>query len=149
MTEFHDQLRARAQGSYTLEAGTEMLIRAFGGRFAEPGNPWIDVDPMGGKLWIDFEEIPHHVGALSGGERRFLMLAVSVAADVPVGIGEIMDGLDRDLVELALAAFAHAAGSREHSGVSISDDGLSLIRGERPGTLYPWPETAPREACDD
>ena len=52
---------------------------------------------MTGKTWIDFGEIPNHVGALSGGEQRFLMLAASVAADVPVGVGEIMDGLDRDL----------------------------------------------------
>lgn len=141
MTDFHDELRTRVRGSYTLEAGTEMLIRAFGGRFAEPGNPWVDEDPMTGKTWIDFGEIPNHIGALSGGERRFLMLAASVAADVPVGVGEIMDGLDRDLVELALAAFAHASGSHEHSGTRFSDDGLSLVRGERPGALYPWPET--------
>lgn len=66
MTEFHDELRARVHGSYTLEAGTEMLIRAFGGRFAEPGNPWIDEDPMSGKTWIDFGEIPSNVGVLSG-----------------------------------------------------------------------------------
>lgn len=145
MTEHHDELRARVRGSYTLEAGTEMLIRAFGGRFAEPGNPWIDVDPMGGKLWIDFEEIPNHVGALSGGERRFLVLAASVAADVPVGIGEIMDDLDRDLVELALAAFAHASGAHEHSGIRFSYDGLSLVHEERPGTLYPWPETGAKD----
>uniref|UniRef100_UPI003F4908E0 hypothetical protein n=1 Tax=Pseudarthrobacter oxydans TaxID=1671 RepID=UPI003F4908E0 len=145
MTDFHDQLRARVRGSYTLEAGTEMLIRAFGGRFAEPGNPWVDEDPMTGKTWIDFGEIPHHVGALSGGERRFLMLAASVAADVPVGVGEIMDGLDRDLVDLALAAFAHASGSHEHSGLRFSDDGLSFVRGERPGTLYPWPETGVKD----
>jgi hypothetical protein len=68
------------------------------------------------------------------------MLAASVAADVPVGVGEILDGLDRNLVELALAAFAHAAGSHGHSGIRFSDDGLSLVRGEQPGTLYPWPE---------
>lgn len=140
MTEFHDQLRARVRGSYTLEAGTEMLIRAFGGRFAEPGNPWVDEDPMSGKTWIDFGEIPPHVGALSGGERRFLMLAASVAADVPVGVGEILDGLDRPLMEIALAAFAHASGSHGHSGLQFSDDGLSLVSRDRPGTLCPWPE---------
>uniref|UniRef100_UPI003F495386 hypothetical protein n=1 Tax=Paenarthrobacter nicotinovorans TaxID=29320 RepID=UPI003F495386 len=137
MTDFHDQLRARVRGSYTLEAGTEMLIRAFGGRFAESGNPWIDVDPLSGKTWIDFGEIPKHVGALSGGERRFLMLAASVAADFPVGVGEIMDGMDRDLVDLALAAFAHASGSHE---VWFMDNGRSIVHGEWPGTLHPWPE---------
>ncbi|MET3165078.1 UNVERIFIED_ORG: hypothetical protein ABIB19_003509 [Arthrobacter sp. UYEF10] len=145
MTDFHDELRSRVHGSYRLEAGTEMLIRAFGGRFAEPGNPWVDEDPMSGKTWIDFGKIPHNVGALSGVEQRFLMLAASVAADVPVRVGEIMDGLDRDLVELALAAFAHTAGSHGHSGIRFSDDGLSLVRGERPGTLYPWPETGTKD----
>lgn len=137
MTEFHDELRARVRGAYTLEAGTEMLIRAFGGRFAEPGNPWIDEDPMSGKTWIDFGEIPAHIGVLSGGEQRFLMLATSVAADVPVGVGEILDGLDRPLTEIALAAFAHAAGTHAETGRRFSHDGLPP---EGAGTLYPWPE---------
>lgn len=65
------------------------------------------------------------------------MLAASVAADVPVGVGEILDGLDRDLMELALAAFAHAAGTHAETGLRFSHDGFSLDGG---GTLYPWPE---------
>lgn len=142
MTDFHDELRARVYGSYTLEAGTEMLIRAFAGRFAERGNPWVDEDPMSRKVWIDFGDIPNHVGALSGGERRFLMLVASVATNVPVGIGEIMDGLDRDLVDLALAAFAHASGSYE---VWFMDNGRSIVHGQWPGTLHPWPETESKD----
>ncbi|MFM9431969.1 hypothetical protein [Arthrobacter sp. MP_2.3] len=140
MTEFHDELRSRVRGSYTLEAGTEMLIRAFGGRFAAPGNPWVEEDPMTGKAWIDFGAIPATIGALSCGEQRILMLAASVAADVPVGLGEILDGLDRPLVDLALAAFAHVSGSHWDSEVRPSDDGTYLVHGPRPGTLYPWPE---------
>ena len=38
--EHHDQLRAWAKGIYSLEA-TELLIRGFGGRFADPGCPWV------------------------------------------------------------------------------------------------------------
>lgn len=63
---------------------------------------------------------------------------VSVAADVPVGVGEILDGLDRGLVELALAAFAHASGSHEHSDVVDNADGTTSF-GRLP-SLYPWPE---------
>jgi len=36
-----DDLRAWARGMYTTEAATELLLRAFGGKFAAPGNPWI------------------------------------------------------------------------------------------------------------
>lgn len=140
MTEHYENLRAHVHGNYPLEAGTEMLIRAFGGRFAEPGNPWIKEDPRAKeKPWIDFGEIANHVGALSGGEGRFLMLAASVAVDVPVSLGEILAHLDRALLEIAMAAFSHASGSHQDCGDRFSDDGLSIVRGERPGPLYPWP----------
>lgn len=36
-----EDLRRWAKGTYTTEAATELLLRAFNGRFAEPGNPWI------------------------------------------------------------------------------------------------------------
>lgn len=35
------ELRAWAKGSHTSVAGTEMLLRGFGGRFASAANPWI------------------------------------------------------------------------------------------------------------
>lgn len=37
----HAALRNWARGSHPDEAGVEFLIRAFGGRFAGAGYPWI------------------------------------------------------------------------------------------------------------
>lgn len=110
-TTHHDQLRAWARGIYTTEAGTELLIRAFGGRFAAPGKPWIhgsDDAP-----YIEFSEIPDFIGGLSGGEHRFLLLAASVGdGHIEVDLGDIMPGLDFALQDLVLEALRHAGGRR-------------------------------------
>ncbi|WP_314216574.1 hypothetical protein [Pseudarthrobacter equi] len=138
-----DDLRRWAKGMYGIEAATELLLRAFDGKFATPGNPWIHtsvevVGPGAVNAWIDFESIPDHSGALSGGERKFLLLAASLATDVPVVLGDVVTGLDRQNVELLLAAIAHAAGSHEHSGMTFHDDGTPKAFTHLT-TLYRWP----------
>ncbi|MCD5342812.1 ABC transporter ATP-binding protein [Arthrobacter sp. AK04] len=141
-----DDLRAWARGMYTTEAATELLLKAFGGKFAAPGNPWVhtSTEPEGpGKVraWIDFAAIPEEVGPLSGGERRFLMLAASLAEDVPVVLGDLVSGLDRENLDLVLAAIAHAGGSHQHSDIRFNDDGsLSMVKGYL-DSLHPWPRT--------
>ncbi|WP_420181235.1 hypothetical protein [Paenarthrobacter sp. TA1.8] len=139
----NDDLRRWAKGMYGLEAATELLIRAFNGNFAAPGNPWVhtSTEPQGpGQLnaWIDFESIPDETGALSGGERRFLLLAASLAADVPVVLGDVVTGLDRGNLDLLLAAIAHAGGSHEHSGMTLDEDGTPKSFTHLK-TLHPWP----------
>lgn len=107
-------LRAWAKGMYTIEAGTELLLRAFDGRFARMGNPWIE----GGAIdcWVNFSAIPDHIGALSGGEQHFLMIAASLGADnEPVDLSHSVSGLDRGLTALLLAAISHATGSHSHT----------------------------------
>lgn len=139
-----DDLRAWARGMYTTEAATELLLRAFGGKFAAPGNPWIhrSTEPEGPSqvsAWIDFAAIPDEVGPLSGGERRFLMLAASLAEDVPVVLGDLVSGLDRENLDLVLAAIAHAGGSHQHSDIRFNDDG-TVSRGKGYlDSLHPWP----------
>ena len=139
-----DDLRAWARGMYTAEAATELLLRAFGGKFAAPGNPWIhtSTEPEGPgqvRAWIDFAAIPDEVGPLSGGERRFLMLAASLAEDIPVVLGDVVPGLDRESLDLVLAAIAHAGGSHQHSDIRMNDDGsMTLGRGYL-DSLHPWP----------
>jgi hypothetical protein len=139
-----DDLRAWAKGSYTSEAATELLLRAFGGRFAAPGNPWIHTSttpegPHQVRAWIDFEAIPEQAGMLSGGERRFLFVAASIAENVPVVLGDVIPGLDRQNLKLILAALAHAGGSHEHSDIRTNPDGsMSIARGYL-DSLYPWP----------
>lgn len=140
-----DDLRVWAKGMYTIEAATELLIRGFGGKFSAPGNPWVHTssEPQGpGQVsaWIDFAAIPEEAGVLSGGERRFLLLAASLAEDVPVVLGDVVPGLDRDNLDLVLAAIAHAGGSHQHSDIRIAVDG-SMTR--HPGyldSLHPWPQ---------
>ncbi|MGX5717547.1 ATP-binding cassette domain-containing protein [Arthrobacter sp. MAHUQ-56] len=141
-----DDLRAWARGMYTTEAATELLLKAFGGKFAAPGNPWVhtSIEPEGPnqvRAWIDFAAIPEEVGPLSGGERRFLMLAASLAEDVPVVLGDLVSGLDRENLDLVLAAIAHAGGSHQHSDIRFNEDGsMSLGKGYL-DSLHPWPRT--------
>jgi hypothetical protein len=118
----------------SLEAATEMLIRAFGGRFAGPGQPWIRVED--GRPWIDFEAIPDLASRLSAEERRFLLLVASLRGGVQVCLSGVVSGLDRDNLELFLAAAAHAGGSHEHSGIEENPDGTHSI--VRRCSLYPW-----------
>ena len=136
-----DDLRAWAKGMYTLEAATELLIRAFGGVYAEAGQPWIHTDEYSGKPWIDFEAIPEHIGGSSSGERSLLLLAASIAADVSVALGDTVVGLDRNNLQLVLAAIAHTGGSHEHSDIRIDHEkGISTLHSKL-DSLYPWPRT--------
>lgn len=134
-----DELRAWAKGSYPYTAATELLLRAFDGKFARPGNVWIVEEKDDERVWINFEAIPDNVGGLSGGERRLLMLVASLA-DVGVGVelGDLLPGLDRKILDLLLAAVAHAGGSHEHSDVVANAEGKQTIK--RLPSLYPWPE---------
>lgn len=106
-------LRRWARGMLTIEAATELLIRATGGRFARPGNPWVRAD-RGGVTWIDWRAInEENLGALSGGERRMLLAAGSLGSGGPVDLGDVATGVDHRNVRLLLAAIAHAAGATE------------------------------------
>ena len=141
-----ERLRTWAKGMYNVEAATEMLLRAFNGRFASRGNPWIEGDAT--DCWVDFAVIPDHIGALSGGEQRYLMIAASLgAANTPVDLSYSASGLDRGLTALVLAAISHASGSHSHAEFLPTEleDGTMTINLESPrielGPLFPWPET--------
>lgn len=132
----HDQLRAWAKGMYTVEAATELLIRAFGGRFAEPGNPWIQ--PTNHGYWIDFAGIGDRIGALSGGEQRLLRIAGSIGStEAMVNLSDDLSGLDRATLRLVLAAVAHAAGSHEHSDMVVDHDKGTYVLA-RESSLFSW-----------
>lgn len=133
----YEELRAWAKGTYPLEAATELLLRAFGGRFAGQGWGWMREDD--GRPWIDFEAIPAQIGGLSGGEKRFLLFTASLAGEGLVTLGDVLPGLDRDLMKLVLAATAHAAGTHQGAEVIENADGTPSLR-RVSGSLYPWPE---------
>jgi hypothetical protein len=66
-------LRTWAQGCHYTEPAVELLIRAGGGRFVEPGQPWLRTDDRG-ITWLDAEVIARYWDAVSSGERHILAL---------------------------------------------------------------------------
>lgn len=114
MTEVHQALRRWAKGMYALEAGVELLVGAFGGRFANPEQPWVQQGDHPGWWWIDADQMTEdNYSALSGGETRMLRIAASLLDGAPVDLSRSLPGLDREHVQLVLAAIAHASGSDE------------------------------------
>ena len=157
-------LRDWASGSYAAEAAVEMLARAFGGRFTDPGWAWI-VPPgedragsmctVGHRLDADALLDATYSTALSGGERTYLRLVVGLFGPIPVDLSDVA-GLDRDLQALVLAGLSHAGGSHQHSRIvtvqhRAAATGMSSalsvpVPGQSAGALYPWPgDEAPVE----
>lgn len=100
-TEFHDRLRRWARGSRSDEAGVELLIRAYGGRFARQTQPWMRVSEDDTYVDVDWTAIPDYSGGLSSGERRYLLMAASIAGGTEVNIESTfpnLDSQDQDLV---------------------------------------------------
>jgi hypothetical protein len=110
-----EALRAGASGLYALEAGTGMIIAhgCWAGRddFAS----FIHRDDS--TAAIDWEAVisAADAGGLpsSAGEKRMLRLAASLAADIPVSLGDAVTGIDQHNVDILVAAVLHAAG-RHH-----------------------------------
>lgn len=99
-------LRRWAKGSLPDEAAVELLVRAWGGRLLN--GSWVRVEP--GAAWIDADSADG--GYLSGGERRLLDIALSLASyDRTVSLNEVLPGLDRTALRLVIAATARAAGA--------------------------------------
>ncbi len=94
-----------------------------------------------GRSWIDFEAIPEHMDGLSGGEHQFMMIAASLGGEEQVALSDVIPGLDRALLDLVLAALAHAAGSHQDSVILEKPEGV--LGFERADTLHPWPKEPP------
>lgn len=117
--EYANDLRKWAKGNLSMMAATELLIRGFDGSFINPGFPWMQVNEDGtGTPWINFDEITYHIGAKSGGERRFLTIVASLgSSEVDVNLYMALS-LDQKHMDLVVCAVAHAGGF---------------------GEKYPWP----------
>jgi hypothetical protein len=128
-----DALRASASASgiHPLEAGTSLIIDCgswlqredFTSRFINIGTGASDEDaPMASIDWaaaitvLDGGEIP-----CSGGERRVLRLAASIAAGTPVSPNDALPGIDDRNAVLVVQAVAHAAGQAWLSDNSLAD----------------------------
>ena len=108
-------LRAGAQGLYTLEAATGLII-AHG--------TWLARDDFRehvyhgtGTATIDWEAVTRALNAYelpsSAGERRLLQLAASLAGQAPVVLGDAVTGLDDSNIQVLVRAVLHASGRRQ------------------------------------
>jgi hypothetical protein len=115
-----DALRAGARGIHPLEAGTGLLVeygswlhRAdFTSRFIATGTSISDGVTLLASIDWEAAVTALHAGGLpaSGGERRMLLLAASIAAGTPVSLNDTLPGIDRRNAGLTVRAVAHAAG---------------------------------------
>ncbi len=67
-------LRTWARGSHSTEATVELLIRASGGRFVEPGQPWLSTDDRG-ITWLDAQIVRQYAHAVSRESATFWRLS--------------------------------------------------------------------------
>jgi len=108
MTTSANDLRAWARGLRPLEAAVELIATACGGVLL--AGPWTRSDEHG-RIYFDVEVAAAEGGYLSGGERRVLKIAMSLASDQnPVDLSDAVTGLDREGTQAVLAAIAHASG---------------------------------------
>ena len=115
-----DALRAGARGIHPLEAGTSLLIECgswlrrdeFTSRFITAGTSISDGVTLLASIDWQTAVTALHAGELpaSGGERRMLLLASSLAGGTPVSLNDTLAGIDRRNAGLVVKAVAHAAG---------------------------------------
>ncbi|MCK0111916.1 hypothetical protein MWU75_07175 [Ornithinimicrobium sp. F0845] len=155
-TEVAQGLREWAKGSYAAEAAIEMLIRAFGGRFAAAEWPWVvarEEVPRGSLRtdhWLDADELVNtgSTGALSGGEQLYLRFVGGMFGPTDLDLSDIAR-LDRNLQALVLAGLSHAGGSHQHPKMVTGEQTDAVtgetfeatlpLRGRAGPPLFPWP----------
>jgi ABC-type branched-subunit amino acid transport system ATPase component len=102
-----DKLLNHADGSPTTEAAVIILTTtARGGLLDAVDLAWEDHRMAA----IDWPITRSHRGHLSGGERRLLELADSLATGHPVDLADTVTGLDPVNAQVVVDAIAHAAG---------------------------------------
>ena len=115
-----DALQACARGIYPLEAGARLLIECgswlhrkdFTSRFITVGTSISDGTTLLASTDWEAAVTALRAGELpaSGGERRILLLAASIAGGIPVSLSDTLPGIDRRNASLVVSAVAHAAG---------------------------------------
>jgi hypothetical protein len=121
------ELRNWAQGCHSTEAAVELLISARGGRFVEPGQPWLRTDDRG-ITWLDSGVIARYADAVSSGERHILALVEALALGKPLeDVGGLMASLDPYHLGLVLAVLRHAGWGRRSTHGSGQDQLIQYI----------------------
>lgn len=107
--DLYSSLGRWASGDLALEAAVHLLGTAHHGRLL--AGPWVRRGSSG-EHWFDADLAVAEGAYLSGGERRVLLLAASLASEAhPVDLGAAITGVDPDALQHVLEALAHAGGS--------------------------------------
>ena len=102
------ELRTWARGCHSTEAAVELLIRACGERFVEPGQPWLRSNDRG-ITWHEPQVIGRYSDAVSSGERHILALVEALALGKPLeDVGGLLASVDPCHLGLVLGVLRHA-----------------------------------------
>ena len=118
-------LRARAAGLYPLEAAAGLIIahgtwltRDDFTRFIEHHTGTAAIDWEAAAATLETGGLP-----CSGGERRMLRLAASLAGQAPVILGDAITGIDGRNTGLLVQAVLHASGQRQFPSAGATQPG--------------------------
>lgn len=102
-----DKLLNQADGDRTVEAAVIVLVEAVHGHLLDAVSlAWED----DARAQIDWDATRTTTGYLSGGERRVLAVADSLASGHPVDLADVLTGLDTWNSQVLVEAIAHATG---------------------------------------
>jgi ABC-type multidrug transport system fused ATPase/permease subunit len=111
-TDLARRLRNQAAGSRTAEAAAIIISRACGGHLLDRAAPFVENHPDVDRAWLDYPAALDGLKGLSGGERRLVELAASLATygttAVTVNLDDALTGLDDTNARIVLHAIAHA-----------------------------------------
>lgn len=103
------KLLAQADGDPTAEAAAMILIDTIGGRLLDAVSLIWEDDHA---ATIDWDATRQSAGYLSGGERRLLALADSLATGHPVNLADALTGLVHRNGQAVVDVIAHATGTQ-------------------------------------
>ena len=107
MTTLNDRLIAQAKGLYTTEAAAHILTNGVRGTLPAKLARAIDDDPTDRYAYIDWDTAVDLSRRFSGGERRLIGLAASLATSHEVNASDTFSSLDDTNANIVLDAIAH------------------------------------------
>lgn len=109
MTSLHARVFNQAQSSSTpTQAAIHIILTAVNGTLVDKLTPAIDDDPDLGRAWIDWDHALELSQPFSGGERRLINIAASLASTHEVNLADALTGLDVYNGRLVAEALCHA-----------------------------------------